>query len=141
VLTLVPFGSELYRQTLAFRDKHLRRPLGLAQSDADLAGEDAQIHIAWVMHGQVEGTVVLKPARDGVVKLRQMAVGPALQGQGIGCRLVRFAEAAARERGFARVEMHARVTARPFYERLGYEAFGPEFEEVTVPHIAMARDF
>lgn len=140
VLTLVAFGSGLYRQTLAFRDAHLRRPLGLVQTEADLAGEDEQLHIALLNDGVVAGTVVLRPAPEGIVKLRQMAVSPSLQGQGMGRRLVRFAEGVARERGFGRVELHARVTARPFYERLGYAAFGPVFAEVTVPHIAMGRD-
>lgn len=140
MLTLVGYDSALYRQMLAFRDEHLRRPLGLVQSPADLAGEDAQWHIAEVQNDVVYGTVVLRPVAGQVAKLRQMAVDPATRGQGIGRGLVRFAEAVARERGITRIELHARVMARPFYEGLGYEAYGPEFEEVTVPHIAMARD-
>lgn len=140
MLTVVPFGSEPYRDTLAFRDRHLRQPLGLAQDAADLEGEEAQTHIALVEEGVVRGTVVLKPSPDGTVKLRQMVVDPALRGTGAGRRLVAFAESVARERGGRRVELHARVTARPFYERLGYRAFGEEFEEVTIPHVAMARD-
>ena len=33
--------------------------------------------------------------------------------------------------------LHARQTAVPFYERLGYETYGEPFVEVTIPHIAM----
>lgn len=140
VLTLVPFGSDLHGQMLAFRDLHLRRPLGLVQTAADTAGEEAQTHIAFVEQGAVRGTVLLKLPGGTVARLRQMAVSPELQGRGVGRQLVRRAEEIAREHGYRRMELHARMIARPFYERLGYQAFGPEFEEVTVLHVAMARD-
>ena len=140
MLTLVPFGSPLYQQMLAFRDLHLRRPLALVQTAADSAGEESQTHIAFVEDGVVRGTVVLKLLGSAVARLRQMAVNPDLQGRGVGRQLVERAEQLAREHGCRRMELHARMVARPFYERLGYVAFGPEFEEVTIPHVAMARD-
>ncbi len=140
MLTLVPYGSDLYRRTLIFREAQLRRPLGLTQTGADLSGEEAQIHIALVEDGVVRGTVVLKPESDATMKLRQMAVDPHFQGKGIGRSLVAFAESVAREHGCRRIELHARTSARRFYECLGYQASGPEFLEVTVPHIAMSRD-
>jgi predicted GNAT family N-acyltransferase len=51
-----------------------------------------------------------------------------------------FAENIARDRGFKRLNMHARKTAQGFYEKLGYHLEGPEFEEVTIPHIEMVKD-
>lgn len=135
----VAFGSALYRSAVAFRDEHLRRPLGLATSIADLGGEDAQIHIVAIDGDAVVGTVVLKPLTDDRVKLRQMAIAPDRRGTGLGRRVVRSAEAAAAARGFRTVEMSARVSARAFYERLGYRAVGDEFLEVTVPHVTMVK--
>ena len=35
--------------------------------------------------------------------------------------------------------MHARETAVPFYERLGYATVGARFEEVTIPHFKMEK--
>ena len=125
---------------LAFRDLHLRRPLGLVQTPADSAGEDSQIHVAFVRDDAVLGTVLLKLSAAPVARLRQMVVSPELQGQGVGRQLVRHVEEIAREHGCRRMELHARMVAQPFYERLGYAAFGPEFEEVTIPHVAMGRD-
>ena len=135
----VPYGSPLYRLTLAFREEYLRRPLGLTNSDADLKAEDRQIHIAAVDNAKIIGTVVLKPISPQMVKLRQMAVAGSRLGSGLGAELVRFAEDLAWDRGYASIEMAARVSARGFYDKLGYRAEGDEFFEITIPHIRMVK--
>ena len=135
----VAHGSPLYHRTVAFREEQLRRPLGLTNSAVDLAEEDKQIHIAATDGQEVLGTVVLKPLSPTLVKLRQMAVAPRLRGSGLGGELVRFAERIAWERGYETVEMAARLSARGFYERLGYRAVGAEFLDVTIPHIMMTK--
>ena len=136
----IAYGSPLYHRTVAFREEHLRRPLGLMNSAADLAEEDKQIHIAAIDGEEVLSTVVLKPLSPKLVKLRQMAVAPALRGSGLGGELVRFAESIAWGRGYATMEMAARVSARGFYERLGYSAVGSEFVDITIPHIKMTKN-
>jgi predicted GNAT family N-acyltransferase len=136
----IAFASRQYGATLAFRDAHLRRPLGLAQDEADLKGEEGQIHIAALAGDAVVGTVVLKPIDAHLMKLRQMAVSPDLRGTGLGRRIVLFAEDCARARGFTRIEMSARESARGFYEALGYQVVGPSFLEVTIPHLKMVKD-
>jgi predicted GNAT family N-acyltransferase len=35
--------------------------------------------------------------------------------------------------------MHARVSATGFYEKLGYEIRGEQFDEVTIPHYIMEK--
>lgn len=135
----VPYGSALYRLTLAFREEYLRRPLGLTNSDADLHAEDRQIHIAAVDSSEIVGTIVLKPISPQLVKLRQMAVAGSRRGSGLGAELVRFAEDLAWDRGYEAIEMAARVSATGFYEKLGYRAEGDEFLEITIPHIRMVK--
>lgn len=44
------------------------------------------------------------------------------------------------KRGYKRVFMHARAYAVPFYLKLGYEVFGEEFVEVTIPHRFMQKN-
>ena len=68
-----------------------------------------------------------------------MAVTPSCQGQGIGATLVRALEGKARELGLSRIVLNAREVAFPFYERLGYEYTSDFFDEVGVPHRAMAK--
>ncbi|MYS05144.1 GNAT family N-acetyltransferase, partial [Streptomyces sp. SID6041] len=60
-------------------------------------------------------------------------------GLGVGAALVRGIEAAAREHGLTAVDLHAQTHALGFYERLGYEAYGPEFPDADMPHRAMRR--
>ncbi|OON77618.1 GNAT family N-acetyltransferase [Streptomyces tsukubensis] len=71
--------------------------------------------------------------------LGRLAVLGAARGLGIGVALVRAIEDAARARGLAHVDLHAQTHALGFYERLGYEAYGQEFQDAGIPHRAMRR--
>ncbi|MEU9705868.1 GNAT family N-acetyltransferase [Streptomyces sp. NPDC047981] len=74
-----------------------------------------------------------------VGSLGRLAVAKAARGLGVGAALVRAIEDAARERGLAAVDLHAQTHALGFYERLGYEVYGPEFPDAGIPHRAMRR--
>jgi predicted GNAT family N-acyltransferase len=75
----------------------------------------------------------------GVGSLGRLAVTRAARGLGVGAALVRAFEEAARARGLAAVDLHAQTHALGFYEKLGYEAYGPEFPDAGIPHRAMRR--
>jgi ribosomal protein S18 acetylase RimI-like enzyme len=89
--------------------------------------------------GAVVGIVTLIPDGDRSVRLRSMAVDPALQGGGVGRLLVDAAVERLRAAGMQRVWCNARDTAIGFYERLGWTVTGPGFiEDVTgLPHHPM----
>ncbi|WP_411074312.1 GNAT family N-acetyltransferase [Streptomyces sp. cmx-4-7] len=74
-----------------------------------------------------------------VGSLGRLAVAGAARGLGVGAALVRGIEDAARERGLTAVDLHAQTHALGFYERLGYEAYGPEFPDAGIPHRAMRK--
>ncbi|MEU3182812.1 GNAT family N-acetyltransferase [Streptomyces sp. NPDC006923] len=74
-----------------------------------------------------------------VGSLGRLAVGAAARGRGVGAALVRAIEEAARGRGLAVVDLHAQSHALGFYERLGYEAYGPEFLDAGIAHRSMRR--
>jgi len=74
-----------------------------------------------------------------VGSLGRLAVAREARGLGVGVALVRAIEDAARARGLAAVDLHAQTHALGFYERLGYEAYGPEYPEAGIPHRAMRR--
>ncbi|MFH8516001.1 GNAT family N-acetyltransferase [Streptomyces gelaticus] len=74
-----------------------------------------------------------------VGSLGRLAVTKAARGLGVGTALVRAIEDAARELGLAAVDLHAQTHALGFYERLGYEAYGPDFPDAGMPHRAMRR--
>ena len=71
--------------------------------------------------------------------LGRLAVAEEARGLGVGVALVRAIEDAARARGLAAVDLHAQTHALGFYERLGYEPYGPEYLEAGIPHQGMRR--
>lgn len=128
-----------YQQLLHFRNRILREPLGMNLMKEDLSGEKHE-YILLVMQGrEILGCVMLRPQKGKTIKLRQMAIAEKIQGKGIGKILLADAEGAAREYGFEKIVLHARLTARKFYEKSGYQAFGDIFTEVSIPHIAMHK--
>ncbi|WP_432041279.1 GNAT family N-acetyltransferase [Streptomyces cadmiisoli] len=74
-----------------------------------------------------------------VGSLGRLAVTKEARGLGVGVALVRAIEDAACARGLAAVDLHAQTHALGFYERLGYEAYGPEFPDAGIPHRSMRR--
>ncbi|WP_086826007.1 GNAT family N-acetyltransferase [Streptomyces sp. NRRL B-24572] len=90
-----------------------------------------------LLHG---ADAVGKTGADASVgSLGRLAVSKAARGLGVGAALVRAIEDAARKRGLSAVDLHAQTHALGFYERLGYEAYGPEFPDADMPHRAMRR--
>ncbi|MFF4584517.1 GNAT family N-acetyltransferase [Streptomyces sp. NPDC001388] len=74
-----------------------------------------------------------------VGSLGRLAVAREARGLGVGVALVRAIEEAAHARGLAAVDLHAQTQALGFYERLGYEAYGPEDMEAGIAHRSMRR--
>ncbi|MHB8636136.1 MAG: GNAT family N-acetyltransferase [Fimbriimonadaceae bacterium] len=132
------YASAEYAAALELRLEVLRRPLGLTFEPGDLEGEGADIHLGAFDEDTLVATLTLSPCADGV-KMRQVAVAPERQGEGIGRQLVTFSESHAPTRGYTRIVLHARESSVAFYEKLGYCAVGETFEEVTVPHRAMEK--
>ncbi|MHB0776489.1 GNAT family N-acetyltransferase [Halomonas sp. WWR20] len=79
------------------------------------------------------GTARLLP--DGHVG--RVAVLDEARGQGLGLLLMQAAIEAAANAGHAEVVLDAQLHALPFYRRLGFEAFGPEFLDAGIPHRSM----
>lgn len=136
---LIDHGSKEYSQMLGLRHSLLRKPLGLSFNDTEIKDEVNDILIGCFDDDHLEGCCLLTQTEPQVLRLRQMAVVSGLQGKGIGKVLLQFAENIARDRGFKKIIMHARITATGFYEKLGYTIAGDEFEEVTIPHYIMEK--
>ncbi len=137
---LVDFASPLYDVSIQLRTKVLREPLGLSFTTEDLSKEWNQKHLVGVNeNGDLVAVLVLKQVDNKVVKMRQVAVDPSLQGKGIGKMLVEHSEGLARQMGFEKMELSAREVAVDFYLKLGYKKVGKKFEEVGIPHFKMTK--
>ncbi|MDC2956026.1 GNAT family N-acetyltransferase [Streptomyces gilvifuscus] len=90
-----------------------------------------------LLHGRAAAAKVGGDLSVG--SLGRLAVAREARGLGVGVALVRAIEDEARALGLTAVDLHAQTHALGFYERLGYEAYGPEYQEAGIPHRAMRR--
>ncbi len=134
-----PYGSELYRQTLALREAILREPLGLTLTEEELADDALRQHFCAISHSAVVGSVSLKPLDRETLQLRQMAVAEDRRREQIGAQLLACAEDWARAENYRVIMLNARLGAEGFYARFGYLAHGDSFDENTIPHIRMTK--
>ena len=136
---LVLHATKEYIETVALRDEVLRNPLGLSYGPTELAAEKDSFHLGLREGAELVACLVLKPLDERCIKMRQLAVRESGQGKGFGRELLNYAESFAKRRGYEEIVLHARETARGFYEKLGYEAEGDSFTEVGLPHLAMRK--
>jgi len=135
----IEYGSDDYKKTVALREQILRIPLGMRFNPQYLEQDKDNWHIAAFDNGRVVGTVLLRPLDATTVKIRQVAVETMLQGQGIGRKLMEYAEEFARAKGFEKAVLHARFYVVAFYKKLGYEVVSGPFDEIGMQHFKMEK--
>lgn len=105
--------------------------------DLEVDGLDGEAsHVLALVDGQPVGTARLRQV-DGHGKVERVAVLLEWRGSGAGRALMAALHDLARQQGLAEIELHAQIQVVPFYERLGYEASGPEFMDAGIAHRAM----
>ena len=135
------FATPFYALSVALRDQILRVPLGLTFTEDQLSEEFDHYHLgAFDQAGNLCACLVLIPLKDSSIKMRQVAVIEALQSQGLGTQLVKFAEEFARDSGYREVVLNARIEAVSFYKKMNYYIVGDEFVEVGIPHYRMEKN-
>ncbi len=140
VIKQVPYNSKEYFATVELRERLLRTPLGLSFSDSEIREESNEFHIAAFEKDTLLGCLVLIPIDEKTFKMRQLIIDEPCQGKSIGTNLVRFAEDFTVQKGASTLFAHARKTAIPFYEKLGYSVVSEEFIEVTIPHFKIEKN-
>ncbi len=140
VFRQIEYGSADYDLTYQLREEVLRKPLGLSLHQEDLAAEQTMLHFGlFHENGGLLACVIAVPLSPTKAKIRQMAVQPSHQGQGMGRQVIEALEWELLSRGFCEVELHARAAVQGFYRSLGYTVTGQEFVEVGIPHVPMAK--
>jgi predicted GNAT family N-acyltransferase len=98
-------------------------------------GEDAgSVHVLVRLNRDPVGTGRLNAAG----KIGRIAVLAGERGRGIGTLILRRLLEEARRLGIREPYLHAQVQAVPFYEKLGFERKGGEFDEAGIPHVRMS---
>jgi YbgC/YbaW family acyl-CoA thioester hydrolase len=132
--------TALERQAARVRTAVFVQEQGIAADlEWDLADLTALHAVATNGLGSVVGTARLVRQAKGKARIGRMAVTRELRGAGLGGQLLRALETAAVARGDTEVLLHAQQSAQGFYQRMGYTARGPAFEEVGKPHIEMVK--
>ena len=75
----------------------------------------------------------------GEARIGRMAVARVLRGQLWGRAILDALVDASRERGDAKVILHAQCSAEGFYRRAAFEVVGEPYEEAGIAHITMQR--
>ena len=138
-ITNIAYDSPEYRKMTNFRYEILRKPLGLTFSESDLRKEKDDVFITCCEEEKIIGCCILTKQNSNVVKLRQMAVLPERQGEGLGKKIVSFAEQYAMKNGYLNIVLHARETAAGFYLKCSYSQVGETFIEIGIPHVLMEK--
>ncbi len=108
-----------------------------AELELDAADAQALHAVAYNRLGQALGTGRLLQHAPGVGRIGRMAVLGSVRGAGLGRPLLDRLVQLARERGDHEVMLHAQSSAIGFYDRAGFKAQGPTFEEAGIVHQEM----
>jgi ElaA protein len=110
-------------------------------SEADeLDGTDAAcLHLMAYENGEPAGTGRILITRDEFI-IGRVAVLPAYRNRHLGSLIMRMLIRACCEMGSERQTIHAQVSARPFYEKLGFTAYGGVYEDAGILHIDMYHE-
>ena len=138
----VEFGSSRYKELLDLRYKILLQPLGLKFLDSYREEEANFLHIGCVDNStdKLIGGLILAPIDDEEIRVMQVAVDVVHQGEGIGKKLIEYAESVAKKIGYSRIVMHAMLSVVGFYEKLGFTQDSDLFEEKGVNFIRMVKE-
>jgi predicted GNAT family N-acyltransferase len=109
-------------------------------ADLEWDADDAHAEHALAVNrfGLAVGTGRLVQVAAGVGKIGRMAVMRDVRGGGVGRSVLDALVRRARQRGLHEVMLHAQASAVNFYQRAGFSARGPAFDEAGIPHQAMA---
>ncbi|MDH3354648.1 MAG: GNAT family N-acetyltransferase [Chromatiales bacterium] len=121
--------------------KQIRREVFIKEQSVPEALEwdgldESALHlIATSESGQTIGTArLLSDSHIG-----RVAVVKRWRGHGVGSTLIREMIYQAELLGYRELKLAAQIQALPFYERLGFVAYGDEFMDANIPHLNMRK--
>ena len=95
--------------------------------------DDHALHLLAVQGDTPVGTARLLEKAD-ILKIGRVCVLPQAREQGIGAKLIEQALDVGRVRGMKTALLGSQVHAIAFYERLGFSAHGPEYDDAGILH-------
>ena len=112
-----------------------------SELEIDEADETAK-HALALVGGEPAGTarLLLDTPQPGQAKIGRVAVRARFRGRGLASDLMKLLEAKAAELGQSQITLDAQVSVIPLYEKLGYQAYGPIFDDAGIDHRKMTKN-
>ncbi len=106
----------------------------------EVDGEDETCtHILATLNGTPIGTARFQ-LKNGSVKIQRVCISGEHRGKNFGADLIRFIVNHVETTGSAkRLFLGSQTHAVPFYEKLGFTQYGPEYLDAGIPHYDMER--
>lgn len=135
-ILIVPPFSTLCNAAFALRREVFVWEQKVPEAEENDADDLTATHFVAVLNGEVVGTLRLID-RPEHVKIGRVAVRQSFRGRGIARQMMHAAMEHARAKGRDRFYLTAQSDKLGMYEKLGFAAFGPEFQDGGMPHRAM----
>ncbi|KQX40424.1 acetyltransferase [Devosia sp. Root436] len=135
-ILIVPPFSTLCNAAFALRREVFVWEQKVPEDEENDADDLTATHFVAIAAGEVAGTLRLidKPEH---IKIGRVAVRQSFRGHGIARQMILAAMDHARAIGRDRFYLTAQSDKLGMYEKLGFVAFGPEFQDGGMPHRAM----
>lgn len=135
-ILIVPPFSTICNAAFALRREVFVWEQKVPEAEENDADDLTATHFVAVAQGEVVGTLRLidKPEHT---KIGRVAVRQAFRGQAIARQMIVAAMDHAKANGRDRFYLTAQSDKLGMYEKLGFAAFGPEFQDGGMPHRAM----
>lgn len=118
----------LVRQEVFIREQGVPAELELDEFDPSAA------HALANLNGRCIGTGRLVDLGNRQAQTGRMAVLAQFRNQGVGRQVLEMLIDLAKSQEFESIVLHSQVSAIPFYEKLGFQAQGPTYDEAGIAH-------
>jgi predicted GNAT family N-acyltransferase len=138
VVKQILYNSNEYWKIVQIREIVLRIPLGLRFSLSEIQNESEELIFGIQVNNQWIGSCQYQ-IFNNEAKMRQVAILDAYKRKGYGKKMVIQSMEILKQKSIQKIYCHARASAVPFYENLGFQTISDEFMEVNIPHFKMQK--
>ena len=119
---------------LALRRTVIMEEQGVRLADEIDGVDDEALHMLALLDATPVGCARILISGEAA-KIGRACVLKAARGKGLGAAIITACLDIARQQsGLARAQLGAQIHAVPFYEKLGFAAFGPVYDDAGLPH-------
>lgn len=112
---------------------------GVSEADERDGRDGDALHVLAQIDGRAVGCARIL-VQNETAKIGRVCVLPEARGTGLGAAIIAAClDVAQAQPGVTRAKLGAQTHALAFYEKLGFAAFGPVYDDAGIPHQDMER--